>query len=239
MKTACLYVLLLLCLLHHPASAFVQLSVEPAELTITEDETATITISFQVTGPEVAPYESLVTISSDHVHVADTLEQEIVVQDLGRNVSVTVRGKLIGRSSLTIKYFERRETPVSSMRTVDVAVIRSMPAAQLVFTIFVGILVSVNNVSMGCVISLATIASVIKKPIAPLIGFACQFLIMPLAAYFIGAFMFPDDSKFRLGLFVLGCCPGGTGSNFWTLLFDGDVDLSITMTFFSTIAAMG
>ena len=36
-----------------------------------------------------------------------------------------------------------------------------------------------------------------------------------------------------------GVCPGGIGSNFWTLLLDGDVDLSITMTFISSIAALG
>ncbi|RWS08981.1 P3 protein-like protein [Dinothrombium tinctorium] len=35
------------------------------------------------------------------------------------------------------------------------------------------------------------------------------------------------------------CSPGGTGSNFWTLLFNGDVNLSVTMTLFSTIAALG
>ena len=43
---------------------------------------------------------------------------------------------------------------------------------------------------------------------------------------------------FRLGLFVLGCCPGGTGSNFWTLLLNGDINMSITMTFMSSILAL-
>ena len=42
-----------------------------------------------------------------------------------------------------------------------------------------------------------------------------------------------------MGLFVLGCSPGGNGSNFWTLLLGGDINLSITMTFISTIAALG
>ena len=42
----------------------------------------------------------------------------------------------------------------------------------------------------------------------------------------------------RLGLFVLGCCPGGTGSNFWTLLLKGDINMSITMTFMSTMLAL-
>jgi len=41
------------------------------------------------------------------------------------------------------------------------------------------------------------------------------------------------------GLLVLGTCPGGIASNFWTLLLDGDVNLSITMTFVSSISAMG
>jgi sodium/bile acid cotransporter 3/5 len=48
-----------------------------------------------------------------------------------------------------------------------------------------------------------------------------------------------DNKLFRLGLFVLGCSPGGNGSNFWTLLLNGDINLSITMTFVSTIAALG
>ena len=48
-----------------------------------------------------------------------------------------------------------------------------------------------------------------------------------------------NDKLFRLGLFVLGCSPGGNGSNFWTLLLNGDINLSITMTFVSTVAALG
>lgn len=49
----------------------------------------------------------------------------------------------------------------------------------------------------------------------------------------------PGDMLFRLGLFVLGCCPGGTASNFWCILLGGDINLSITMTFISTVAALG
>ena len=41
-----------------------------------------------------------------------------------------------------------------------------------------------------------------------------------------------------LGLFVSGCVPGGGASNFWTLLMDGNVHLSITMTFISMIASI-
>jgi sodium/bile acid cotransporter 3/5 len=47
------------------------------------------------------------------------------------------------------------------------------------------------------------------------------------------------DPLMGFGLLVIGVCPGGIASNFWTLLLDGDVNLSITMTFVSSIAAMG
>ena len=95
---------------------------------------------------------------------------------------------------------------------------------------------------------LQIIKEVFKRPVGPIVGFASQFVIMPLVimvlnslmrmftkiyfqlSYGVGALMF-EDKLFRLGLFVLGCSPGGNGSNFWTLLLNGDINLSITMTF--------
>jgi len=99
-------------------------------------------------------------------------------------------------------------------------------------------MVVVNTVNMGGQLDLQIIKDVFKKPIGPAVGFASQFVIMPLLSFGIGALMF-EDKLFRLGLFVLGCSPGGNGSNFWTLLLNGDINLSITMTFVSTIAALG
>ena len=43
----------------------------------------------------------------------------------------------------------------------------------------------------------------------------------------------------QLGLILLGSCPGGAASNFWTAMFDGDVNLSVTMTLVSSIASFG
>lgn len=44
---------------------------------------------------------------------------------------------------------------------------------------------------------------------------------------------------FALGLFVTGCSPSGSASNIWTILLNGNVHLSVTMTFLSTIGALG
>ena len=42
-----------------------------------------------------------------------------------------------------------------------------------------------------------------------------------------------------MGLILLGSCPGGAASNFWTDIFGGDVNLSVTMTLVSTAASFG
>ncbi|KAK7084140.1 hypothetical protein SK128_012867 [Halocaridina rubra] len=91
---------------------------------------------------------------------------------------------------------------------------------------------------MGCELNLKIIWECLRKPLGPLCGFLSQFGFMPLFSYWMG-YLFFESALFKLGLFTLGCSPGGLMSNFWTLMFNGDINLSITMTFMSTVAALG
>ena len=75
-----------------------------------------------------------------------------------------------------------------------------------------------------------------RRPVGPLVGFCSQFLVMPLLSYGLGYLLLQTNYE-RLGLLLLGCCPGGVGSNFWTAMLGGDINLSVTMTFFSSLAA--
>lgn len=195
----------------------------------------------------------------------------------------TIRAIILGKTKIEWSLADNFTGKIHTSGSYTVTVIRSPSSVNILFTIFVLIIVTFNNVNMGCLIEWKTIQGVLMKPIAPIIGFASQFIFMPLVremathsphflqffnflifqllfstfhnsqifqvkklylfspqgSYLIGYLFFPNEISWRLGLFTLGCCPGGTGSNFWTLLFDGDVDLSVTMTFISTIAAMG
>ena len=45
---------------------------------------------------------------------------------------------------------------------------------------------------------------------------------MPPLAYFLGYLLLQTNYE-RLGLLLLGCCPGGVGSNFWTAMLGGIV----------------
>merc|ERR1719348_1545300 len=91
---------------------------------------------------------------------------------------------------------------------------------------------------MGLEIDLAVVWTCIKRPIGPAIGLFCQFIIMPCNAYFLG-WLFLETPYERLGLLLLGSSPGGAASNFWTAMFGGDVNLSVTMTFMSSVASFG
>merc|ERR1711997_627274 len=45
------------------------------------------------------------------------------------------------------------------------------------------------------------------------------------------------SASMRLGLFFTGTSPGGGASNIWTIMFGGNLDLSVTMTAVSTFSA--
>lgn len=176
--------------------------------------------------------ERTASLEYDGSQIIWSLEKDVTI-------SLTIIGNRMGIATLSWSLLDQFDSRVLEEGEITVGVVRKQESLQILFTIFVLILVQINNINMGCFLDLEMIRNVLAKPVAPLIGFLCQFLFMPLASFGIGLLLFPGNTSWRLGLFVLGCCPGGTGSNFWTLLFDGDVDLSITMTFVSTIAALG
>ncbi|VEL18402.1 unnamed protein product [Protopolystoma xenopodis] len=52
------------------------------------------------------------------------------------------------------------------------------------------------------------------------------------------ATLVPIQKEFGFGLLTIGCSPGGGGSNIWTLLLGGDINLSMVMTFISSVTAL-
>jgi hypothetical protein len=124
-------------------------------------------------------------------------------------------------------------------QTVDVLVTRPLQNRwSSLFTVAVVVLVSFNNINMGCALDLHAVKASCARPIGPLIGLGSQYIFMPLLAFAIGMLVFPDVPYLRFGLFVFGCSPGGSGSNMWTVLLNGNLNLSITMTLISTFTAM-
>lgn len=72
------------------------------------------------------------------------------------------------------------------------------------------------------------------KPVG--IGFASQYIFMPLVAFSL-AHIFSMKEEYAVGIILTGSSPGGTTSNIFTYWSKGNVALSITMSFFSNVAA--
>lgn len=105
-----------------------------------------------------------------------------------------------------------------------------------IFKISIPCIMIITSIQMGMLLDIEVIKELIRRPIQILIGFICQYGCMPLIAFSISK-IFHYKSIFGLGLFVVGCCPGAAQSNQWTVVFDGDLNLSVFMSFASTIAS--
>ncbi|CAJ0597106.1 unnamed protein product [Cylicocyclus nassatus] len=171
------------------------------------------------------------------------------------DTEMIVHAKLLGKTGLRLRLVRAENwnevddswkvpEPLddSTNNILDVWVRRSLESEKLthIFVASVVVLITFANILMGCELDMATVFATIKRPVGPTIGFFAQFVIMPLLSYAIAKSVFVSRGLYSmaLGLFICGCSPGGGASNFWTLLLDGNVNLSVTMTFISTLASL-
>lgn len=73
-----------------------------------------------------------------------------------------------------------------------------------------------------------------RPVIAGLIG---QLVLLPLVAWLLARFMNLPEALL-LGFILIGCCPGGSSSNVFSMLAKGDVALSVSLTACSSIITL-
>lgn len=106
-----------------------------------------------------------------------------------------------------------------------------------IMLVYVAFFSCVMSIIMGVLLDTDALIKIIRMPIAVCIGFISQYVIMPLLSFaFIKVFQLPPIES--LALFIYGCSPGGSASNNWTIMFNGDIDLSAIMTFVSTVSSL-
>ncbi|XP_030285089.1 ileal sodium/bile acid cotransporter [Sparus aurata] len=108
----------------------------------------------------------------------------------------------------------------------------------LVLSTVLTIMLAMIMFSMGCTVDALKLWGHIKRPWGIFIGFLCQFGIMPFTAFAL-SLAFNVLPVQAIVIVIMGCCPGGTGSNIICYWLDGDMDLSISMTACSSIMALG
>ncbi|XP_029968062.1 ileal sodium/bile acid cotransporter-like [Salarias fasciatus] len=100
------------------------------------------------------------------------------------------------------------------------------------------VMMAIVMFSMGCTVDARNLWGHLKRPWGIIIGFLCQFGLMPLIAFLL-ALAFDVLPVQAIVIIIMGCCPGGSGSNIICYWLDGDMDLSISMTACSSILALG
>jgi predicted Na+-dependent transporter len=137
---------------------------------------------------------------------------------------------------------------------ITVAIKHRQTIIDFLFTGVVMALLTMGILCIGCDLEIEQIVNNFKRPIPLLIGLACQIVYLPLLSALISK-IFRLDHSTNLGLLSTTSSPGkfiieylvlrkhlfsgGASSNIYTALLAGDVDLSIIMTFFSTVSAFG
>lgn len=153
------------------------------------------------------------------------------------NLSFALCGQFLGYTSVRVRaYTGPSAAPMLESDPLKVSVVRVIRTVDKVFVFAVAILMGLNYINMGCSLDLDVVKGTLLRPIGPVVGLLSQYIFMPLISFGL-AYVFFEQPALRLGLFTSGCSPGGGASNMWTYLLEGNLNLSITMTFFSNVFA--
>ncbi|WP_417807136.1 bile acid:sodium symporter family protein [Thioclava sp.] len=79
--------------------------------------------------------------------------------------------------------------------------------------------------------------ALLGRPKSLVVGFASQFVVLPALTFALISVLHPRPS-IALGLILVAACPGGNVSNFFTHRAGGNTALSVSLTAFSTAAAI-
>ncbi|XP_797428.3 ileal sodium/bile acid cotransporter [Strongylocentrotus purpuratus] len=154
------------------------------------------------------------------------------------NITTAIMGNVISIKELELLFTpdESEDTLVVGSQSVGVRRVPQLLSVVYIYVLLVWVVLS--YISMGGSMDLKAIWQKIRRPYGILIGLFCQFIIMPALTFAI-AQLITDEPEAQIGIVLVGTCPGGWLSNIFSVLLDVDFTLSITMTFFSSIIALG
>ncbi|MBP5360373.1 MAG: bile acid:sodium symporter family protein [Bacteroidaceae bacterium] len=90
---------------------------------------------------------------------------------------------------------------------------------------------------LGLTLRVRDFSLVFKQPRAVVIALVGQIVMLPLLAFLL-AVVFKLPPEFFVGMVLIGCCPGGSSSNVFSMLAKGDVALSVMLTAMSSIITL-
>lgn len=129
--------------------------------------------------------EGFVKVRMDNTKVATVSPSRVNVscsKEPIKSVNLKVKGVFIGKTTLRINTYNKSiaELGEQSIPVVIMVKNRMLTGIFIVCVIFFMLLL---NFGFGCKLEIDVIKEILKKPIPVLIGFLCQFTIMPLVNF--------------------------------------------------------
>ncbi|RUS92094.1 hypothetical protein EGW08_000118 [Elysia chlorotica] len=185
------------------------------------------------------------------VQVVEDARGSYILMDVtaGRTHNFSVEARHIGRVTVSVAVVDvaldntRRlasEVQAVAATNYPVSAVRGERTADLVFNISATVIAIIISFGIGAVTETDNIKRQVKHPVSLIIGFCCQFIIMPVMAFGIAMFLpLHEYEDIRFGLLCVACVPGGGLGHVAVVIADGDVALSVTLNFISAIAMLG
>ena len=85
-------------------------------------------------------------------------------------------------------------------------------------------------------IKIENFSALFKKPKSAFLGIFSQFFLLPALTFSLVLLLKPPSSV-AMGMILIAACPGGNVSNFISALAKANIELSVSLTAFATLAA--
>ncbi|XP_005187888.1 hepatic sodium/bile acid cotransporter [Musca domestica] len=151
-----------------------------------------------------------------------------------------VNGLHFGYTRLYVKLVD----PVTSrsehsIQSLEVVVRRTKRVADNTLTYTAAAIALLMFINLGTVLDLQRLVNIFSRPIGPLLGVCCRYIIMPGLALGLGALMFKDNKPLQLAAFFTAITPSGGIANICNIFLRGNVNLSLATTTVNSILALG
>lgn len=120
----------------------------------------------------------------------------------------------------------------------DIQTTRAGRPSDFAFNCSAAAIAILISFGIGCVTDTESLKKQLKYPVSLVVGFCCQFLILPVLAFGI-AMMLPLHNDVKFGLLCVACVPGGGLGHVAVILGDADLPLSLAMNLISIVAMLG
>lgn len=249
------------------SSAVITITFHPAgSLNLTETKLGTVNYSLKCSSEDFGTYKwvadspNVADLEFDDGQFRSALVEANSDTCSGDGIGggLRIRAHFLGYSHVRLEK-QSSGGNIKSSNELMVRVTRDKDLISKIFVASVIVIVCLTYINMGSALDLDVVLEVIKRPVAPAIGIFCQYVVMPLVSFtflftsesshlfvfchfqlsFGIGYLLLDKAYLRLGLFIFGCSPGGGASNMWTVLLNGNLNLSIAMTFISTLFSFG